>query len=139
MTFPFASDGALTANVVGSSRAPSPASCFGVAACLGMAAVVVAVPAHGRLHQLALAALATGFATARRIGSAGRTDLLVPGRTRRRPSAATIVVFCPRCVLRSRSASPFPRGATDRPGDVPPIQVPKIGPRIGTDWGAGRP
>jgi len=78
-TFPFASDGALTANVVGSSRAPSPASCFGVAACLGMAAAVVAVPARGRLHQLALAALATGFATRATFGFAGRTDLLVPG------------------------------------------------------------
>ncbi len=78
-TFPFASEAALTANVVGSSRAPSPAACVGVAACLGTAAVVVAVPARGRLHQLALAALAAGFATRATFGFAGRTDLLVPG------------------------------------------------------------
>ena len=78
-TFPFGSEADLTDNVVGSSRKPSPGECYGVAAVLGAAAVVVAVPARNRAHRSAVVLLATVFAVRAAFGFAGRTDLLVPG------------------------------------------------------------
>jgi hypothetical protein len=78
-TFPYSSAADLTDNVVGSSRSPSPGACYAVAAGLGAATVLVAVPARGRVHRAALGALAAGFAARAAFGFAGRTDLLVPG------------------------------------------------------------
>ena len=78
-TFPFGSEADLTDNVVGSSLKPSPRECYGVAAILGAAAALVAVPARSRPHRTVVVLMATVFAVRAAFGFAGRTDLLVPG------------------------------------------------------------
>lgn len=78
-TFPFRSYQALTDNVVGSPRPPSPAACYAVAGLLTTSSALVVVPPRTRLHRLALWSMSLVFGVRALAGFTGRTDALVPG------------------------------------------------------------
>ncbi len=78
-SFPFDSTDELSDQVVGSARAPSPASCYAVAGVLGVAALLVAVPRPGPVRRTVVRVGAAALAVRAAFGFAGRTDLLVPG------------------------------------------------------------
>jgi hypothetical protein len=78
-TFPFSSAAALTDNVVGAPRTPSPSACYSVAAGLAATAALVALPKPGRRRRVLVRAAAAVFAIRAAFGFLGRTDVLVPG------------------------------------------------------------
>ena len=95
--FPYRTSTALSDNVIGSSRSPSPTACYAVACALGSAALLTAVKPRTTTHRAALCLIASIFATRAAFGFAGRTDLLVPGSTSARFRRRDRLVFSPLC------------------------------------------
>ena len=100
-TFHFRTRRRLANVVVGSSKVPSPLSCFVVAGALGTGASLVAdaIPARSWIRRISLVVMSAVFACRGALGFAGKTSMASPGS-----DSATFVrldrrVYSPLCLL----------------------------------------
>ena len=98
-SFPLASRGALTDQVVGSLVAPSPGDCYAVATLLSAIGLTVAIGPQPNLAKRSLHAVAAVFAARAVFGFAGRTDLLVAGSSSPSFRRNDRRFFAPLCAL----------------------------------------
>jgi hypothetical protein len=96
-SFPFATGNGLTDNVVGSSRTPSPTSCYAVASGLAAVGAVTACSTRAPLRRAIVRSTAAVLAVRAAFGFAGRTDLLVPGSASRTFRRNDRWLFSPIC------------------------------------------
>lgn len=106
-TFPFRDLHQLNDQVVGQQVAPSPASCYAVAAMLAVAAVSVERAARGSspMGRLATIGCSAVLGTRAGLGFTGRTHLAVPGSTSAAFRRNDRRVFAPLCATLALGAA----------------------------------